>query len=233
MVETGGANTTLGAAAERSLLVSTQVPTPPTPMDIPTSHASDALGATRELLPLARGGDSAASGQLFVRYERPLARFLHARLPGGARSLVETQDVVQEVFTRALEALPSLEFRGAGAFWAYLRTVAMRHVFDLQRRAQVRRADALSVSDSHGAPADAGAGPLAHVIGAEELSRYEAALAKLSERTREALLLRLELDLDYAAIAKELDWPSADAARMAIGRALRELGEEMSRGERV
>ncbi|MCC6406326.1 MAG: sigma-70 family RNA polymerase sigma factor [Planctomycetes bacterium] len=199
-------------------------------MESSPSHASHDLGATRELLPLARGGDSDAKGRLFVRYERPLSRFLHARMPAGAHSLVETQDVVQEVFARALESLDALEFRGAGAFWAYLRTVGMRHVYDLQRRAHVRRGEALDLSDSHRAPATVEASPLAHLIGSEQLAVYERALAKLPERTRQALLLRIELDLDYAAIASELDYPSGDAARMAIARALKDLGEEMGRG---
>lgn len=228
MVRTARSDRNLGAANERSRLV------PPTKMDSSHAHASldptlD-LGATRELLPLARGGNVDAKSRLFVRYERPLSRFLHARMPGGARGLVETQDVVQEVFARALESLPELEFRGAGAFWAYLRTVGMRYVFDLQRRSHVRRSDALTVDDSRGAPAAIEASPLAHLIGSEQLEIYERALAKVPERTRQALLLRIELDLDYAAIASELDYPSGDAARMAIGRALKELGEEMGRG---
>jgi RNA polymerase sigma-70 factor (ECF subfamily) len=202
---------------------------------LPSQASTEApdLGATRELLPLARGGDADAQAKLFVRYERPLSRFLHARMPAGAHALAETQDVVQEVFTRALQALPELEFRGAGAFWAYLRTVGMRFVFDLQRRSHVRRGESLELADSHGAPAAAGDSPLATMIGAEQLALYERALAKLPERTREALLLRLELDLDYAAIARELGFPSPDAARMAIGRALKDLGEEMGRDERA
>lgn len=229
MVETAESKRNLGAANERSRLV------PKTEMEPLPSHASTVgsdLGATRELLALARGGDADAKGRLFLRYERPLARFLHARLPASARALAETQDVVQEVFARALASLPELEFRGAGAFWAYLRTVGMRHVVDLQRRAAVRRGEALSLSDSHAAPAAVEASPLGQLIGSEALAVYERALERLAERTRQALLLRLELDLDYASIALELDFPSPDAARMAIARALKDLGEEMGRGER-
>jgi DNA-directed RNA polymerase specialized sigma24 family protein len=196
MVRTVRSERNLEAANERSRLVPpTKMKSQPAPAPIdrgdPSLDPRLDLGATRELLPLARGGDSDAKGRLFVRYERPLSRFLHARMPAGAHTLVETQDVVQEVFARALESLSELEFRGAGAFWAYLRTVGMRYVFDLQRRSHVRRAEALSLSDSHGAPATGEASPLAHLIGSEQLEIYERALGKMQERTRQALLLRI------------------------------------------
>ena len=60
--------------------------------------------------------------------------------------------------------------------------------------------------------------------------RYEAALASLSDDDREAIVARVELGGTYEEVAIALGKPSADAARMAVGRALLKLAEGMGRG---
>ncbi len=62
---------------------------------------------------------------------------------------------------------------------------------------------------------------------AELLDRYERALAGLTPEERELLLLRIELDFDYAEIATMTGRPSRDAARMGVQRALGRLAEAM------
>ena len=57
----------------------------------------------------------------------------------------------------------------------------------------------------------------------EELARFDEALVDLDERPRNALLMRLELDLDYATIAGECGYPTPDAARMAVTRVLEQV----------
>ena len=69
--------------------------------------------------------------------------------------------------------------------------------------------------------------PLEAAIGAETVERYEAALQRLREDERELIVARLELGLTYAEMADALQKVSADAARMAVGRALVRLAEEM------
>jgi DNA-directed RNA polymerase specialized sigma24 family protein len=63
----------------------------------------------------------------------------------------------------------------------------------------------------------------------KRLELFENALRFLSERSREALLMRLGLDLDYSSIAAECGFPSADAARKAVDRAKRRVATEMLR----
>jgi len=46
---------------------------------------------------------------------------------------------------------------------------------------------------------------------------------------REALVGRIELGLSYAELGSALGKPSADAARMAVGRAILRLSDEMTR----
>jgi DNA-directed RNA polymerase specialized sigma24 family protein len=74
---------------------------------------------------------------------------------------------------------------------------------------------------------DAAASPLEEAIGGQAVARYERAMEKLSEDERQAIVLRVELQLPYAQIADEMRKPSPDAARMAVARALVRLAEEM------
>jgi RNA polymerase sigma-70 factor (ECF subfamily) len=70
---------------------------------------------------------------------------------------------------------------------------------------------------------------LQHVIGAETLERYHRALDRLEAQDREAIIARVELGQSWAEVAAALGKPSADAARMAVSRALKRLAEEMAR----
>jgi len=56
---------------------------------------------------------------------------------------------------------------------------------------------------------------------------YERALATLSAADQEAIVLRVELGLDFEEIASQLGKPSTDAARMAVSRAIARLANEM------
>jgi RNA polymerase sigma-70 factor (ECF subfamily) len=72
-----------------------------------------------------------------------------------------------------------------------------------------------------------GTSPLEAAIGSQTLERYEAALARLTDEEREAVVTRVEFGLSYAEVAEALGKPSADAARMAVVRALVKLAREM------
>ena len=58
-------------------------------------------------------------------------------------------------------------------------------------------------------------------------ARYEKALARLSPEDQEAVVARVEMAGTYQELAEVLGKPSADAARMAVGRALVRLAKEM------
>jgi len=59
------------------------------------------------------------------------------------------------------------------------------------------------------------------------VARYEAALSRLTPQEQLIIHLRVELNLSHREIAEELDKPSADAARMAVSRALVQLARQM------
>ena len=71
------------------------------------------------------------------------------------------------------------------------------------------------------------ASPLDIAVGREGVERYEAALARLRPIDREAVVGRLELQYDYDELAVLLNKPNANAARVAVTRALARLVERM------
>jgi RNA polymerase sigma-70 factor (ECF subfamily) len=61
------------------------------------------------------------------------------------------------------------------------------------------------------------------------MERYESALQQLRLDDQDAIVAKLELGYAYGEIAVMLGKPSADAARVAVSRALVRLAEVMSR----
>ena len=82
-------------------------------------------------------------------------------------------------------------------------------------------------SDFSGVIEARGPSPLEAAIGAQEVKRYERALARLKPEDREAIIARIELNLSHQEVAQALGKPSANAARMAVERALSRLLKEM------
>ena len=141
--------------------------------------------------------------------------------------MMDTDDLVQETVSRAVKHIDTFESRHEGALQAYLRQAVMNRIRDEVRRTK-RAPLPTSLPDDH---ADRSASPLDLAIGLEAVERYEAALARLRPEDREAVVARIEMDGTYHDVAVALGKPSADAARMAVSRALLRLAEEMSRGQ--
>jgi RNA polymerase sigma factor (sigma-70 family) len=188
--------------------------------------AALSLLATRELLARAREGDEGARDHLLERYLPRLQRWASGRLPGSARSLLDTTDLVQETLMRTVQGLDRVEVRGPGGFQAYVRSAVLNRIRDQVRWAR-RRAGREELSEEL---PDQGPSPLELAIGSAALARYERALSGLADDDQELLHLRLELDFDYAEIATMTGRPSRDAARMAVQRALGRLAEAMGHG---
>jgi RNA polymerase sigma-70 factor (ECF subfamily) len=163
---------------------------------------------------------------LFERFLPILRRWGHGRLPGSARGLADTDDLVQITLIRALNRLTEFEPRREGAFLAYLRQILLNSVREELRRA-TRKPSAGSLEDQR---ADPSPSAIEQAVGRETLERYESALAALPEEHREAVILRIEFDYSYPEIAEALGRSSANAARMTVTRALVKLAEAMDEG---
>lgn len=182
------------------------------------------MTSTVDLLERYKEGDEEAINQLVERSIPPLKRWARGRLPPWARSLAETQDLVQNAVLRALPHLRTFEVRHPGALQAYLRQAIDNHIRDEIRKVKARpTAQPLSEEQLDEAPS-----PLEQAIGREGLARYEAALNRLRPIDREAIIARIELQQSYDEIALALSKPTADAARMTVVRAIKNLLEAMS-----
>lgn len=186
---------------------------------------SDSWSSTLSLLTRAREGDASALNDLFTRYLPVLRRWAAGRLPQRARDLADTHDLVQETLLQVFKRVGDFEHRGEGAFHAYLRQAVMNRIRNEIRNAG-RRPAREALTDS--VPAD-DLSPFEAAIGRESADRYEAALTRLSDADRELIVGRLELGLTYPELAHVSGKPSADAARMALTRAIARLIEEIAR----
>ena len=134
---------------------------------------------------------------------------------------------VQDTIVHALPRLAEFDYRGEGAVQAYLRAALMNRLRNEYKRAG--RRPALETADSR--LGDDRPSPLDDAIGRDTVEDYDRALARLDELDRELVILRLELNYAYQNIADATGKPSADAARMATGRAILRLARRMRHGE--
>lgn len=184
------------------------------------SEGAGDLTSTIELLDRYKRGDNEAVSLLVERSLPPLKRWARGRLPDWARSLAETQDLVQDAVIRAIPHLKHFEARHPGALQAYLRQAIANHIRDEIRKVNSRPPIGGDLPESK---VDPGPSPLERAIGRERLDRYDAALAKLRPVEREAIVARLELQQSYEEVALALGKSSADAARMLVARAVKNL----------
>ncbi len=194
------------------------------PGDAPNPSPS----ATAILIARARVGDVDAREELFARFLPVLRQWAHRRLPPSARDLNETADLVQITLLRALNHLDRFESRGEGAFLAYLRAILLNVVRQEIRRS-ARRGTHESLDETLASPHSS---VVERAIGAEQLERYQRALASLPDEQQQAVLLRIEFGYSYAQISEALDKPSADAARMTVVRALESLVDSIDHDDK-
>jgi RNA polymerase sigma factor (sigma-70 family) len=157
--------------------------------------------------------------QVYREHYRSLVRFLHRRIGDQARA----EDLAQEAFVRALEHQPANP-RG----WLF--TVAANLARDEGRRDSVRRRHlTLIKAEAEARPPEPG--PEVALERHETVRRVRAALARLAERDREALLL-WEEGFSYDEIAEVLGL-SRGSIGTTLARARTRLAaayEELSEG---
>jgi RNA polymerase sigma-70 factor (ECF subfamily) len=187
------------------------------------SKPSTGPETTASLLKKVRGGDRSARERLMTRCLPALQRWAHGQLPRSARDVVDTNDLVQETLTKALGRIGEFEPRREGAFLAYLRQILLNKIRKQVRRAS-RNPQMVELPDDvdHGGPS-----PLEEILGLEALQAYESTLATLPAELQEAITLRIELRFSHQQVAEALGYPSADAARMQVARAVMRLAEAM------
>jgi RNA polymerase sigma factor (sigma-70 family) len=194
------------------------------PADKSAVSETAGLTGTFELLEQLRRGDARARDLLVERSLPQLRRWARGRLPQWARSLTDTQDLVQDAVMRALPKLESFEVRHPGALQSYLRQAVQNRIYDEVRKVNSRPTAHGELSED---VPDLTPSPLEQAIGKQGLDRYERALTTLKPADRDAVVARIELQQSYEEVAIALGKPNANAARMTVTRALARLIEAM------
>ncbi len=165
------------------------------------------------LVKLSQQGHRDAFGQLYQRYARMVHGILLAKVP-----VLEAEDLVHEVFLRALPRLHSL--REAARFGTWLAAITRNMAKDYYRRprVQVQRADDSSIAD-----ASAGPDEQARASGAAEILDT---VRSLPEAYRETLILRLVEGMTGPEIAAKTGL-SHGSVRVNLNRGMRQLREKL------
>jgi RNA polymerase sigma-70 factor (ECF subfamily) len=199
--------------------------------------SADALQEqARQLLPAARAGDSAALGRLLELFRGYLAAIAGAELASGVAPKANPSDVVQETFLEAQRLFARFQGEQADELRAWLRAILHNKLRELHNRyfgthkRQVGREVSLDESGAEGhlrdVLADGQSTPSAQALRQEEADALSAALGRLPEDYRQAIVWRNWEELSFAEIGRRLG-RSEDAARMLFGRALERLAHEL------
>lgn len=181
---------------------------------------------TIELVIKARAGDRGAVEALLQRCLPQLKRWAHGRLPQATRGYLDTGDLVQEAALHAVRRLDTFEPRHVGAMQAYLRQSVINRIRDEVRRIGRHPAPVELPEDL----ASDHTSPLETAIKEETYERYRDALTRLKPRDREMIVARIEVQWSVGEIAQRFGLRTVEAARMAVGRALRRLSAQMTPG---
>lgn len=160
----------------------------------------------------AMAGDSSAFEELVRLYQADLWRFLR-HLVGDAQL---AEDLAQETFLRAYRHLSGFSFRSRFSTWLF--QIARHAAIDAHRR-EVRRERLL-----HDLP------PPAEVSSPAASNEIDTALASLTPRQREALLVVEVLGFPYRRAAQLLEVPEGTVKRRVFD-ARRQLAAWMAVGE--
>ena len=183
------------------------------------SAADDSMEG--RLLQLARRGNPSAVEELFKRYRSWLRRWARGRMPAWVRDGIDTSDLVHDALCRTFVRLESFRSNRTAALRAYLQRAVENRIHDQCRRA--RRYSGMNIPDD--AAWVCGSGPSGHdqFLEDEGWRDYRDALSRLTARERRLIVGRVQMGYGYRQLALVEGMPTADAARKALGRAMRKL----------
>jgi RNA polymerase sigma factor (sigma-70 family) len=184
---------------------------------------TDSQHSTRSLVRLGRQGDGDALDRLFGRMMSRVRRWAHHRF-SGPRRMNETADIIQDATVGVWRRLDRLDLQRPGDLEAYLRQAVLNRIRDEgRRRARVPDPVPLDLNLPAKEPT-----VLERAMGNQTREQYRAAFARLRDDERDVIIARLDMGHSFEAIAELLNRPSAAAARMAFGRAIARLRQQLT-----
>jgi RNA polymerase sigma-70 factor (ECF subfamily) len=173
----------------------------------------------RTLVALSAGGNAEAFGHLYDRYQPEVLRYFGARV----RHPEAAQDLTQQLFLRAWQAVPRYQDRGL-PFGAWLFRMAHNLAVDYYRAH--RRSEPIDEID---VPDEDSTAPVEQLMAGERSERVQRALDRLSEDHRQVLVLRFALEKS-AREAGEIMGRKEVTIRGLQFRALQALRAELEAG---
>ena len=177
-----------------------------------SGHADEQAGE-RELIAAAQR-DPAAFAALYQRYYTRVYRYLRIRIQSGE----DASDLTQQVFLKALDALPRYQ-PGSAPFAAWLFTIARHTLADRYRRRPptlpLEAAGAIQTEQEMETA----------LLQRESLEQLNALLSQLKPDARDLLALRFAAGLTTPEIAATLG-KRPDAVRKSLSRLLQSLKEQ-------
>jgi RNA polymerase sigma-70 factor (ECF subfamily) len=197
-------------------------------------------GCHDDVVRRAVAGDRAALDGLLAAYYPRLAAHVAPKLPGDLRGTLAVEDVLQEAFLDAFQAIGSAKAESGKSFYSWLVAIVEHQMLDLIRAARTaKRGGGWSPLDAQSAStvgmlqqiAITSRTPSASAAGHEAISAVQSALESLPANYREALRLRHIEGLAVADVAARMGRTEA-AVQMLCHRALRQLATVMGSASR-
>lgn len=170
-------------------------------------------------------GDNSAYEFLQKKYKNLIYSLVKKMIKNDS----DVEDLVQETFIKAYKALDKFKFNYSFSAWIY--RIASNNTIDFLRK---RRFDTFSIDKPIGNAEDENYfeiednsySPDADLISEQKADIIKAAIDTLPENYREIIILRHEEELDYKAIAEQLDLPLG-TVKAHLFRARKLLYEEL------
>lgn len=170
-------------------------------------------GDEQQLIDRARKGDAGAFGRLYELYLDRIYRYLYFRLG----NVSDAEEMTDEVFVRAWEALPGYQERANPSLLPWLYRIAHNLLIDTYRRRALHTETEPLLAVTERPPS------VEEVVGTKQaMARAVEAVRKLDPLSQSVLILRFVEQLSYREIGKIVD-KSEGACRVIQYRALSTL----------
>jgi RNA polymerase sigma-70 factor (ECF subfamily) len=195
---------------------------------------------TKQLLVLAKAGDTAALNKLCAVYSERVRRIVRLRMGNELRSRLESMNLVQDAFISALRGLDNFTYQNEGDFLRWISKIAENRLRDnldllhadkrdirkeipLKSNRQDTQSSFIATNDPVSVTT-----PSIIMSKREDLNKLEKAIDNLKPEYKEILILiRLE-NLSYKEAADKLG-KTPDAVRMLLARAMSELSRDFEK----
>jgi RNA polymerase sigma-70 factor (ECF subfamily) len=187
------------------------------------------------LIERASGGDPEARDQLLIRHRERLRKMVAVRMDRRLLGRFDPSDVVQDALADACQELPAYWPERPVPFYPWLRQIAWKRLVDLHRHHLIaRKRSVLREQGPEWPPPDesvvqladrllgTGTSPSARMLRDELRAQVRQALARLSARDLEVMVMRHLEQLAIAEIAAVLG-VTEGAVKVRLVRALRRL----------